>query len=97
VVGFQAAGTLGRRIVDGAKTVRIHGQPIEVRARVVTINGFSSHADREDLLAWIEPTGSARVFLVHGEPPVMETFAGELRGRGREVIIPAQDATYDLV
>jgi metallo-beta-lactamase family protein len=97
VVGFQAAGTLGRRIVDGAKTVRIHGQPIEVRARVVTINGFSSHADREDLLAWIEPTGSARVFLVHGEPPVMETFAGELRGRGREVIIPEQDATYDLV
>ncbi|MGH7542355.1 MAG: MBL fold metallo-hydrolase RNA specificity domain-containing protein [Gemmatimonadota bacterium] len=97
VVGYQAAGTLGRRIVDGAKTVRIHGQQIEVRARVATINGFSSHADHDDLLAWLEPTGSARVFLVHGEPPVMETFAGHLRGQGREIVIPEQGTPYDLI
>jgi metallo-beta-lactamase family protein len=96
VVGYQAEGTLGRRIVDGAKTVRIHGSTIEVRARVATVNGFSSHADRDDLLRWLEPTASARVFLVHGEPPVMEKFEGELRGRGRDVVIPEQGKSYDL-
>lgn len=96
VVGYQAEGTLGRRIVDGARTVRIHGVPIEVRARVATINGFSSHADHDDLLAWLAPTGTARVFLVHGEPPVMEKFDAELRGRGRDVVIPEQGKPYDL-
>lgn len=96
VVGYQAEGTMGRRIVDGAKTVRIHGDTIEVRARVATINGFSSHADRGDLLRWLEPTGSARAFLVHGEPPVMEKFAQDLRGQGREVILPEQGKTYEL-
>lgn len=96
VVGYQAEGTLGRRIVDGAKSVRIHGDTIEVRARVATINGFSSHADRGDLLKWLQPTGSARVFLVHGESPVMERFAQELRGREREVTIPEQGKTYEL-
>lgn len=96
VVGFQAEGTLGRRIVDGAKTVRIHGQPIEVRARVATINGFSSHADREDLLDWLAATGDARVFLVHGEARVMEAFATELRGHGREVVMPDQGVELEL-
>ena len=96
VVGYQADGTMGRRIVDGAKTVRIHGDSIEVRARVATINGFSSHADRGDLLKWLEPTGSARAFLVHGEPPVMDKFAGTLMERGREAIAPEHGKTYDL-
>ena len=96
VVGFQAEGTLGRRIVDGAKTVRIHGQPIEVRARVATINGFSSHADRDDLLDWLAATGDARVFLVHGEARVMEAFATELRGHGREVVMPDQGVELEL-
>ncbi len=97
VVGYQAEGTLGRRIVDGAKSVHIHGAEIEVRARVATIGGFSSHADRDDLLAWLEPTRPARVFLVHGEPPVMEKFAGTLEERGREAIAPERDTPYDLV
>ncbi|MGH7558066.1 MAG: MBL fold metallo-hydrolase RNA specificity domain-containing protein [Gemmatimonadota bacterium] len=97
VVGYQAEGTLGRRIVDGAKSVRIHGDEIDVRARIVTINGFSSHADQDDLLAWLEPTKSARVFLVHGEPPVMEKFTATLKERGREAIAPERDKPYDLV
>jgi len=96
VVGYQAEGTLGRRIVDGARTVRIHGSTIEVGARVATVNGFSSHADRDDLLRWLEPTGSARVFLIHGEPPVMEKFAGELRARGRDVVAPEPGTRYEL-
>lgn len=96
VVGYQAEGTLGRRIVDGARSVRIHGSEIEVRARVATINGFSSHADRDDLLAWLEPTGRARVFLVHGETPVMDAFARGLQDRGRDVVMPEQGVGYSL-
>ncbi len=96
VVGYQAEGTLGRRIVDGAKSVRIHGDQIDVRARVVTINGFSSHADRGGLLDWLEATGDPRVFLVHGEPSVMDTFAGTLKERGREAIAPEHGKTYEL-
>lgn len=69
-VGFQAAGTLGRRIVDGAKTVRLFGEPYAVRAKVFTINGLSAHADRPALLDWLgkfrRPPG--QTWVVHGEP-----------------------------
>ena len=69
-VGFQAAGTLGRRIVDGAKSVRIFREPYAVRAKVFTINGLSAHADQTALLGWLKafrrpPT---QTFVVHGEP-----------------------------
>ena len=68
--GFQAAGTLGRRIVDGAKPVRIFGEPYAVRAKVFTIGGLSAHADRDALLGWAahfrEPPGQC--WVVHGEP-----------------------------
>ena len=96
VVGYQAEGTLGRRIVEGVKSVRIHGDTIEVRARVATINGFSSHADRDDLLDWLAGTGDARVFLVHGEPRVMDAFAAELRGRGRDAVAPEPGQALEL-
>ncbi|MBA3584283.1 MAG: MBL fold metallo-hydrolase [Gemmatimonadetes bacterium] len=96
VVGYQAEGTLGRRIVDGADEVRIHGDEIPVRAHVSTINGFSSHADRDDLLWWLETTGKAQVFLVHGEEEVMNEFTQTLAGRGREATAVVRDQTYDL-
>ena len=68
--GFQAAGTLGRRIVDGADSVRIFGEPCPVRAKVYTLGGLSAHADRSALLAWLgrfeAPPG--RTWVVHGEP-----------------------------
>ncbi len=96
IVGYQAEGTLGRKIVEGAKYVRIYGADIPVRASVSTINGFSAHADRDDLLAWLEGTGSARVFMIHGEPPVMEAFGQALEERGREAVAPERDRTYDL-
>ena len=96
IVGFQAQGTLGRRLVDGAKHVRIYGREIDVKASVHTINGLSAHADRDDLLRWLEGTGSARAYLVHGEPPVMESFAGVLASRGREAILVERGREYDL-
>lgn len=83
IVGFQAQGTLGRKIVDGAKRVRIFGEEIAVAADVYTIGGLSAHADQGDLLAWAggfrTPPGT--VFVAHGEESVSVGFAGLLEGR----------------
>ncbi len=67
-VGFAAQGTLARRIIDGADSVRLFDEQVEVRAHVHTINGFSAHAGRSELLAWLTACGTPRrVFLVHGD------------------------------
>jgi metallo-beta-lactamase family protein len=80
-VGYAAAGTLSRRIIDGAKEVRLFGEDIPVRAQVHTINGFSAHADQSELLAWQERIGGKRaIFLVHGEAPAMQAFATRITG-----------------
>jgi metallo-beta-lactamase family protein len=96
IVGYQAQGTLGRRLVDGAKRVRIYGSEIDVKASVHTINGLSAHADQDDLLRWLEGTGSAHAYLVHGEPPAMQSFAGLLAGRGRQATAVERDREYDI-
>jgi len=69
IVGFQARGSLGRRLVDGAKKVTILGEPIVVRAQIHTLGGFSAHAGQTDLLKWFEVIAPAkpRVILTHGE------------------------------
>lgn len=69
LVGFQAAGTLGRILQDGAKTVRIQGDEIAVRARIRSIDVYSGHADGAELAAWLSARKPIRkgVFLVHGE------------------------------
>lgn len=77
--GFQASGTLGRRIIEGAPTVRIHGHTVESRAKIHTINGFSGHAGQTDMTGWVEQTGADRIYLVHGEQGVKESFAEHLR------------------
>jgi metallo-beta-lactamase family protein len=77
-VGFAAEGTLARRIIDGAERVTIYGEEIPVRAKIYTINGFSAHADRDELLAWHRRIQPARTFLVHGEAEVMRQFAARL-------------------
>jgi metallo-beta-lactamase family protein len=81
-VGFQATGTLGRRILDGAKKVKILGEDINVAARVYSLPGFSAHADQQGLLNWV--TGFTRqprhIFVVHGEPEESAALA-ELIGR----------------
>jgi metallo-beta-lactamase family protein len=85
IVGFQAHGTLGRRIVDGAKRVRIFGEEIAVAADVYTIGGLSAHADREDLLAWAGGFRAKpeKVYVAHGEESVSVGFAGLLKKRFR--------------
>jgi len=79
-VGFQAQGTLGRRIVDGAKSVSIWGEEIAVRARVWTIGGFSAHGDQKGLLEWLSAFKSRpAVFVTHGEEKASLTFADLVR------------------
>ncbi|MEW5827001.1 MAG: MBL fold metallo-hydrolase [Candidatus Bipolaricaulota bacterium] len=77
-VGYQAAGTLGRRIVDGASAVRIFGEEVAVRARIWTVNGFSSHADQAGLLDWLGHARPKHVFLVHGEADQLSVFAKKI-------------------
>jgi metallo-beta-lactamase family protein len=85
-VGYAAAGTLARRIIDGAKEVRILGEQLAVRAEIHTINGFSAHADQKELLAWQGRIANKRmVVLVHGEQSAMQAFAGQLTGK---VVMP---------
>jgi len=76
-VGYQAAGTLGRLIVDGADRVRILGDSYPVKARIVQLQGLSAHADRTQLLKWLTSLKRPpkRVFVVHGEPASARSFA----------------------
>ncbi|WP_418845286.1 MBL fold metallo-hydrolase RNA specificity domain-containing protein [Pyramidobacter piscolens] len=98
-VGYQAHGTLGRRIVDRAKTVRIAGEAVNVNAQIHTIGGFSAHADRTDLLGWAErfrPT-MPKFFVTHGEAEAAESLAEALKTRGFEALVPELEQEVALV
>ncbi|MDY3213210.1 MBL fold metallo-hydrolase RNA specificity domain-containing protein, partial [Pyramidobacter sp.] len=98
-VGYQAHGTLGRRIVDRAKTVRIAGEVVNVNAQIHTIGGFSAHADRTDLLGWAErfrPT-MPKFFVTHGEAEAAQSLAEALKTRGFEALVPELDQEVALV
>ena len=75
-VGYQAAGTRGRSLVDGAREVRIHGQQVSVNARIDKIDSMSAHADRGEILRWLQtmPAPPERLCLVHGEPAPMDAL-----------------------
>jgi metallo-beta-lactamase family protein len=94
IVGFAARGTLARQIVDGAKTVHLFGANLPVHARVYTINGFSAHADRDELLAWQQHVAAPRTFLVHGDEDVMRQFAMQLKHT--QVELPAPGQSFEL-
>ena len=90
-VGYQAVGTLGREIVNGAKRVRIFGQYYPVKARVVQINGFSAHADRDELIKWLSSLRQPPkcLFVTHGESRVSQHFAGLVKDKtGWKIIVP---------
>lgn len=83
IAGFQAAGTLGRRLVDGARLARIFGETVPVRAKICTVGGLSAHADQDALIAWLRGFHKApgKVFVVHGETAASADFAQAIRSR----------------
>lgn len=98
-VGYQAAGTLGRRIQDGESEVRIMKQWIPVRCRVEKVSGFSAHADWKAVLRWLSglPNAPKMVFTTHGEPEAAEAMAGHIRERfGWKTVVPQYEQTIEL-
>jgi metallo-beta-lactamase family protein len=98
-VGFQAEHTLGRRIQSGQEIVKILGQEYERRAEVETIDGYSAHADRDELRAWVRRLGGPvrRAFVVHGESEALEAMAAILSEEGvRDVRVPKHGESFDL-
>jgi metallo-beta-lactamase family protein len=99
IVGFQAQDTLGRRLLDGAKTVHIFGEEIAVKAHIHDLTGLSAHADQAQLLSWASHLKPPRlVVLTHGEPNAALTLAGLLQERFHfKVIVPEKNDTIQLV
>ncbi len=98
-VGYQAEGTPGRRLVDGAKTLRILGEEVLVKSRIHTLGGFSAHADRDSLLDWIGGIKNERlrVFVVHGEEKSSRSFSESVKERfGYDTHVPVWGETVDL-
>ncbi len=98
-VGYQAVGTLGRIIVDGAEEVRLFGQTKPVLANIERIGGFSAHADRDELFRWLSGLQKAprQVFMIHGEPKAAEAFAEYIHKQtGWKTSVPAYQDTVIL-
>jgi metallo-beta-lactamase family protein len=100
VVSFMAENTLGRRIVERQATLRILGEMFPLRAEVAILNGFSAHADRNELLSYfdgLERNRLKRVFVIHGESPQSEALASGLTDRGmKDVVIPVEGEKNEL-
>jgi metallo-beta-lactamase family protein len=99
LVGYQASGTRGRSLVEGAKTLRMHGKDIPVRARFVNIEGLSAHADADDLVRWVN-SGTYRpktIFLTHGELPALRSLADRLKAATFNTVVPAMGDCYERV
>jgi len=98
-VGYQAEGTLGRRILEGAKDVQVLGQSVRVAAQIEEIPSLSAHADSKELLDWLAdiPEKPREVFLVHGEDQARNAFADSIRQKlGFQVSLPRQDERREL-
>lgn len=98
-VGYQAAGTLGRKLIDGAEAVKLFGENVEVNAHVETLAGISGHADMNGLLNWLDgfKTKPAHVFVVHGEDSVTDSFAATITERfGIPAFAPYSGGSVDL-
>ena len=98
-IGFQAEGSLGRRILDGAKTVKILGEEVPVRCRVKAIGGYSAHADQPKLLSWLRPMrlDLKKVFVVQGEEDQSSPFANKIKDEfAVEAIVPSEGESFML-
>ncbi len=99
IVGFQGYGSLGRLLVDGAKQVRIHGETIDVNAKIHTLNGFSAHAGQNDLLKWFSSLSNAKpkVLLTHGENREREALASQIElNFGLKPLLPQLNEILEL-
>ena len=98
-VGYQAVGTLGRRLIDGATKIKLYGEEITVNAKIETIEGYSGHADQNGLIDWVDHIKNKpkKVFIVHGEPDAQEVFSRLLKERfGLDTVIPEYGDHFDL-
>lgn len=99
LAGFQAIGTRGRDLVDGARTLRIHGRDHEVRAEIADIGGLSGHADYSELMRWLTPMRRIplKSFVTHGEPAPADAMAQRLKtDRGFDAIAPVMGQAFEL-
>ncbi|HEX2714581.1 MAG TPA: MBL fold metallo-hydrolase [Candidatus Acidoferrales bacterium] len=99
LAGFQAEGTRGRALLDGTKTLRIHGEDIPVRAEVVELAQFSAHAGRSELLRWLAgmPAAPRMTFIVHGEPAAANALQSAIQSqKGWRVTVPAYRQSFVL-
>lgn len=98
-VGYQAAGTRGRSLIDGADELKIHDQYVKVRARVHQVQGLSAHADYAELIDWLKPANLSprRVFVTHGEPAAAEAFRQRLHDTfGWDTLVPTDGSSFTL-
>lgn len=98
MTGYQAEGTRGRAMLDGADKLRIYGQEVDIRCRVAQLDGLSAHADYEELLAWLAPlVPPQQTFITHGEPVAADSLRQKLeRQNGWNTIVPEQGDEFDL-
>jgi metallo-beta-lactamase family protein len=98
LVGFQAVGTRGRSLLEGARQLRMHGRTVPVRAEVVGVDGFSVHADADGLLAWLASAPAPRVvYVVHGEPTASQALAERIGSDlGWDAAVAGDGQTVDL-
>ena len=99
-VGFQAPGTLGRNLLDGTPSVKLFGEEIAVRAKIVNFQGLSSHADHDHLVDWVKhfsPEKTTHVFVVHGDREVAPVFAETVKQLGFAAHAPQYTEEYDLI
>lgn len=99
-VGFQSPGTLGRHLLDGAESVKMFGEEIAVRAKIVNFQGLSSHADHDHLVDWVKhfsPEKTTHVFVVHGDREVAPVFAETVKQMGFAAHAPQYTEEYDLI
>ncbi len=98
ITGYQAAGTLGRLLVEGRSVVRIQGEEVRVGARIRSLDAYSGHADASDLASWLEARGAVggSVFLNHGEPEAAQAMGARLGSKGYRVVVPQLDDAFEL-
>ena len=96
--GYQAVGTIGRMLTDGAKKVKILGVPVIVNADIQRIQGFSGHADQRELINWVDEIDHkpTKIFLVHGEGSAIDSLRDKLEERGYDVEVPGMFEEFDL-